>query len=65
MQTAAEHIANSEEAMNQARNLGQNFELRDYYIGLAQVEATLALAVATLEGNQVMIVGNDIMQELG
>lgn len=54
MQTAEEHIKNSEDAMAQARNHPANFELRDFYVGIAQVEATLAVAVATLEGNELM-----------
>lgn len=49
MQTAEEHIANSEHILQQAIGMQNEPSKRDYYVAVAQVEATLAVAAATLE----------------
>lgn len=53
MQTAEEHIANSEDALQRANGFPQDPPLREYWLSVAQVEATLAAAVAQLEANEI------------
>jgi hypothetical protein len=53
MQTAEEHIKNSEDAMIEARNFPLDTDLRNFFIDVAQVEATLAVATAQLEANEI------------
>ena len=52
MQTSEEHIKNSEQALQNAKGYSPAAAECTYYVNVAQVEATLALAAAQVEENE-------------